>query len=89
MVRYYFYQADFFVADTSNPLNNREGGTHGIWVVEDDSSPDVILAAIEKWLYEQREEPAQNAPAQNAPQAAGQATAATVSFVIRQFNNIS
>jgi hypothetical protein len=54
----------------------------------------VILAAIEKWLYEQREEPAQNAPAQNAPaqnapQAAGQATAATVSFVIRQFNNIS
>jgi hypothetical protein len=84
MVRYYFYQADFFVADTSNPLNNREGGTHGIWVVEDDSSPDVILAAIEKWLYEQRDE-----PAQNAPQAAGRATGATVSFVIRQFNNIS
>jgi hypothetical protein len=83
MLRYYFYQADFFVTDTARPEANREGGTHGIWVVEDDSTPDVILAAIDKWLYAQWEEQAQNA----AP-AGGQANSTTVSYVIRQFNNI-
>jgi hypothetical protein len=83
MVRHYFYQADFFVTDTTNPQVNREGGTHGIWVVEDDSTPDVILASIEKWLYAQWEEQAQNAPA-----ASGQAGSSTVSYVIRQFSNI-
>jgi hypothetical protein len=84
MVRYYFYQADFFVTDSKNPLNNRDGGTHGIWVVEDDSAPDVILASIEKWLYAQWEE-----QAQSAPPASGQGDSTTVSYVIRQFNNIS
>ena len=83
MTRYYFYQADYYLANPANPAADREGGVHGIWVVEDESTPDLILASVEKWLYEdwERQSP--------APQQQGQtASTASISFVIKQFNSV-
>jgi hypothetical protein len=85
MTRYYFYQADFFVSEANNPAAEREGGVHGIWVVDDESTPDVILAAIEKWLYAQWQGQGQNAPQDNDPSP----SQTNVSYVIKQFNNVS
>ena len=55
-------------------LFRSQGEVHGIWVVEDESTPDVILAAIEAWLYEEWEKKSQAA------------SAPPVTYAITQFN---
>jgi len=78
MSRYYFYHANYFTAPKSGDEQPQAGEVHGIWVVEDDSTPDVILAALESWLYEDWEKRAQ-----------GSAASASVSYAITQFNLVS
>jgi hypothetical protein len=78
MSRYYFYHANYFTAPKAGDEQPQAGEVHGIWVVEDDSTPDVILAALESWLYEDWEKRAQDA-----------AASASVSYAITQFNLVS
>lgn len=52
MNRYYFYNADIFVTD-ENGDPQFQGSNHGVWVVEDDSTPDKILDAIVQALYDE------------------------------------
>jgi len=76
MSRYYFYHANYYTAPKAAGEEPQAGEVHGIWVVDDDSTPDVILAALEAWLYEDWEKRAQ----------AAASVSASVSFAITQFN---
>jgi len=76
MSRYYFYHANYLASSASGDAQPVQGGeVHGIWVVEDDSTPDIILAAIETWLYEEWEKKAQ-----------GTSAPLSVTYAITQFN---
>jgi hypothetical protein len=79
MSRYYFYHANWF----TNPVGETaplQGEVHGIWVVEDESTPDTILSAIEAWLYDDWDKQRQTS---GAAASGGPAT-----FFITQFNNV-
>jgi hypothetical protein len=52
MSRYYFYHANYYTTPKTADEPPQQGEVHGIWVVDDESTPDVILAALETWLYE-------------------------------------
>jgi hypothetical protein len=87
MTRYYFYQADYYITEVNNPGDDREGGNQGIWVVEDDSTPDLILESILKWLYEQWEK--QQEAAHQAARANNQPVEPlTIYYLIKQFNKV-
>jgi hypothetical protein len=75
MSRYYFYHANYYTTPKGTDEAPQQGEVHGIWVVDDASTPDVIFGALEAWLYEDWEK--------RAP-AAG--IAASVSYAITQFN---
>jgi hypothetical protein len=75
MSRYYFYHANYYLTPKGADEPPQQGEVHGIWVVDDESTPDAILAALESWLYEDWEKRAQ---------AAG--NSASVSYAITQFN---
>jgi hypothetical protein len=77
MSRYYFYHANYYTTPKAADEPPQEGEVHGIWVVDDDSTPDVILAALETWLYEDWEKRTQSAGA-----------AAAVNYAITQFNPV-
>ncbi len=75
MSRYYFYHADYYTAPKASGDPPQQGEVHGIWVVDDESTPDVILAALESWLYEDWERRSQTT-----------GIAASVNYAITQFN---
>ncbi len=51
MTRYYFYQADLYRPEGDpSGVDRMLGCNHGIYVVEDDSTPDVIFEQIIKGL---------------------------------------
>jgi hypothetical protein len=51
MTRYYFYQADLYTPEGSVEGEDRRlGCNHGVYAVEDDSTPDVIFDQIVKGL---------------------------------------
>jgi hypothetical protein len=75
MSRYYFYHANYLASSASGDAQPVQGEVHGVWVVEDDSTPDIILAAIETWLYEEWEKKAQ-----------GTSAPLSVTYAITQFN---
>jgi hypothetical protein len=75
MTRYYFYHANYYTAPKEADQPPQEGEVHGIWVVDDESAPDVVLAALETWLYEDWEKRAQSS-----------GMSASVNYAITQFN---
>jgi hypothetical protein len=75
MNRYYFYHASYLASSASGDVEPLQGEVHGIWIVEDESTPDIILAAIEAWLYEEWEKKAQ-----------GGSAPPSVTYAITQFN---
>lgn len=77
MSRYYFYHANYYTTPKGTDEAPQQGEVHGIWVVDDESTPDVIFGALEAWLYEDWEKRAQ---------AAG--LSASVSYAITQFNSV-
>ncbi len=53
MTRYYFYQADLYNPEENSTGEDRLlGCNHGIYVVEDESTPDVIFEQILKGLLD-------------------------------------
>jgi hypothetical protein len=51
MTRYYFYQADLYRPDGDpSGVDRLLGSNHGVYVVEDESTPDVIFEQIIKGL---------------------------------------
>jgi hypothetical protein len=51
MTRYYFYQADLYTPEGSvDEVDRCLGSNHGVYAVEDDSTPDVIFDQIVKGL---------------------------------------
>jgi hypothetical protein len=77
MSRFYFYHANYYTTPKGADEAPQQGEVHGIWVVEDESTPDVILAALETWLYEDWEKRAQTT-----------GMPASVNFAITQFNPV-
>jgi hypothetical protein len=75
MSRYYFYHANYYTTPKGADEAPQQGEMHGIWVVDDESTPDVILGALEAWLYEDWEKRAQTT-----------GMAPSVNFAITQFN---
>lgn len=75
MSRFYFYHANYYTVPKGTDEPPQQGEVHGIWVVDDESTPDAILAALETWLYEDWEKRAQTA-----------GITASVSYAITQFN---
>ncbi len=47
MSRYYFYHANYYTTPKVTDDAPQQGEVHGIWVVEDESTPDVIFG--EDW----------------------------------------
>jgi hypothetical protein len=53
VTRYYFYQADLYNPEENNTGEDRFlGCNHGIYLVEDESTPDVIFGDILKGLLD-------------------------------------
>lgn len=77
MTRYYFYHANYYTSPKGADEPPQQGEVHGIWVVDDESTPDVILGALESWLYEDWDKRPQTT-----------AAAPSVNFVITQFNSV-
>ncbi len=77
MSRHYFYHANYYTIPKSANEAPQQGEVHGIWVVDDESTPDVILAALETWLYEDWEKRAQTS-----------GMTASVNYAITQFNSV-
>ena len=75
MNRYYFYHANYLASSAGGDAQPLQGEVHGIWIVDDDSTPDIILAAIEAWLYEEWDKKAQG-------------TGTPVTYAITQFNPV-
>ncbi len=85
MARYYFYQADLYTPEGSvDGEDRRLGCNHGIYVVENDSTPDVIFDEIVKGLND-------DAIAQyeaNARAANVQPEASGLYYVVKQFYRV-
>jgi hypothetical protein len=81
MSRYYFYHANWYANSAAEDAPPSEGEVHGIWIVEDASTPDTILSAIEAWLYDEWDK-------QRLASAAPGAGSRSASFFITQFNNV-
>jgi UDP:flavonoid glycosyltransferase YjiC (YdhE family) len=83
MNRYYFYNADIYVTD-ENGDPQFQGSNHGIWVVEDDSTPEKILNSIVQALYDEL-----NAEAERVAREMNREPApVTASYVVRAFNKV-
>jgi len=83
MTRYYFYHANYYTDSGNEGAPPLMGEVHGIWIVEDDSTPDVILAAIEAWLYDEWDKKRQGTEEGNPT---GARPPASVTYAITQFN---
>jgi hypothetical protein len=85
MPRYYFYQADLYTREGSiDGEDRRLGCNHGIYVVEDESSPDVIFEQIVKGL----EDDANAQYEANAKAANVQPEPNTMYYVMKQFAKV-
>jgi hypothetical protein len=83
MKRYYFYNADIYITD-ANADPEFQGSNHGVWVVEDDSTPDQVLESIVQALYDELNNEAQRvAREQNR-----EPEPVNASYVVRAFNRI-
>jgi hypothetical protein len=85
MARYYFYQADLYTREGSaDGVDRRLGCNHGIYVVEDESTPDVIFEQIVKGL----EDDANAQYEANAKAANVQPEPNTLYYVMKQFYKV-
>jgi len=85
MPRYYFYQADLYTREGSVDGGDRRlGCNHGIYVVEDESSPDAIFDQIVKGL----EDDANSQYKANAKAANVQPEPNTLYYVMKQFHKV-
>jgi hypothetical protein len=83
MTRYYFYNADIFMTDANgNP--EFQGSNHGVWVVEDDSTPDRILNSIVQALYDELSAEAQRV----AQEMNREPQPVSASYVVRAFHKV-
>ena len=83
MNRYYFYNADLYIND-ENGDSQFQGGNHGIWIVEDDSTPEKILDSIVQALYDEL-----NAESQRvAREENREPTPISASYLVRAFNKV-
>jgi hypothetical protein len=69
MTRYYFYQADLYRPEGDpSGVDRLLGSNHGVYVVDDESTPDVIFEQIIKGLTDDANEQYEaNARSMNAP----------------------
>ena len=69
MTRYYFYQADLYRPEGDpSGVDRLLGSNHGVYVVDDDSTPDVIFEQIIKGLTDDANEQYEaNARSMNVP----------------------
>jgi hypothetical protein len=83
MTRYYFYNADILMTD-ANGDPQFQGSNHGIWVVEDDSTPDAILNSIVQALYDELTAEAERV----AREAGREPQPVSASYVVRAFHKV-
>lgn len=85
MTRYYFYQADLYRPEGDpSGIDRLLGSNHGVYAVDDERTPDVVLDEIVKGLTEdanaQYEESARIANVEPEPSG--------MYYVMRQFNRV-
>jgi hypothetical protein len=85
MTRYYFYQADLYTPEGSEDgVDRRLGSNHGVYVVEDETTPDVIFDQIVKGLNDDAAAQYEaNAKAMNLS-----VDASPLYYVLKQFNRV-